>query len=276
MKLLQLSLLVALAAMGLAVGGQLHTAHGDEASGDSKAVEHPVDPLLKMTRDALHRLQHEVSDYQCVLRKQERVSDVLQDEQATLMKVRLRRERDGKVLTPAGVYLWFLAPASYKRLEVLWREGKNENKLATHFALRGCTTPPMHLDPKGKLAMKSQRYPLNEVGIEHAVLRLIASAERLREREDLDLQTESIKINKRPCRSLTIKCKRRTPGGLATLRAAFDEELQLPIWLAEHAWPDSMTEQPVLVEQYFFLNLRTNLGLGDIDFDESNPAYHFD
>src|SRR5688572_22466572 len=117
MKLPQLSLRdlfcpMALTLIGLAVGGQLHTALGDEALGDSKAVQHPVDPVLKMARDAQHRLQHGVSDYQCVLRKQERVADVLQDEQAALMKVRLRRECEGKVLTPAGVYLRFLAPAS--------------------------------------------------------------------------------------------------------------------------------------------------------------------
>ena len=49
----------------------------------------------------------------------------------------------------------------------------------------------------------------------------------------------------------------------------------MPIRYESWSWPTTADGPPVLEEEYTYLRVATNVGLTDIDFDISNPAYNF-
>ena len=54
----------------------------------------------------------------------------------------------------------------------------------------------------------------------------------------------------------------------------FDDEHKMPIRYVSWLWPSS-DGQPVLDEEYYYSNVKTNAGLTDSDFDPKNPIYKF-
>ena len=64
--------------------------------------------------------------------KRERIKGVLGDYEFIEAKIRNRKVQDGKVVVPLSAYLEFVKPASIAGREVVWVEGKNENKVRIH------------------------------------------------------------------------------------------------------------------------------------------------
>ena len=58
-------------------------------------------------------------------------------------------------------------------------------------------------------------------------------------------------------------------------RIYFDESLKMPIRFEAWSWPQSAGGEPVLEEEYTYLNVAVNVGLSDEDFDPENPKYRF-
>ena len=54
-----------------------------------------------------------------------------------------------------------------------------------------------------------------------------------------------------------------------------DDELQLPIRYASYDWPAAPGQEPPLLEEYTYLNMKVNVGLTDADFDRGNKDYGF-
>ena len=54
-----------------------------------------------------------------------------------------------------------------------------------------------------------------------------------------------------------------------------DQEHGMPIRLEGYDWPKRPGAAPELVEEYTYMNLKTNVGLTDRDFDPGNPQYAF-
>ncbi len=52
-------------------------------------------------------------------------------------------------------------------------------------------------------------------------------------------------------------------------------ELNVPIRYESYDWPTEKGGEPILVEEYTYLNLKLNNGLTDLDFDVNNPKYQF-
>jgi hypothetical protein len=240
--------------------------------------DHPLDPALAMAREVLEYIRKDVKDFECILIKRERIGTTLGEEDYAFARVRLRKTEEGKVVTPLSVYLRFLKPEAVKGQEVLWVEGKNNNKLLGHQGGRlGKLTPSIWLDPHGPIAMRGNRYPITEMGVENLVVKLIEKGERDRKREECEVKFyQDAKINKRPC--TLIEVTHPTPRAHFDFHIAqiyLDKELNVPVRYAAFTWPESAGEKPLLLEEYTYVNVKMNVGLTDAHFDEHNKEYGF-
>jgi hypothetical protein len=240
---------------------------------------HPLDPALDIARQGLDRIQSDVRDYTCTIAKRERVGDVLHDYEYMFAKIRNGKVQDGKVTTKFGVYLYFLKPEDVKGREVLYIEGDNNGKLmAKEGGLKGKLIPSVWLKPDSPLAMAGNLYPITDIGLENLVVKLIERAEREKKAGgECEVQfMKDAKINGRVCTLLQVKHPVQRPQFDFHLAQIFiDDEYQLPIRYAAYGWPEKEGGQPLLLEEYTYLNLKLNVGLGEGEFDHQNPNYKF-
>ncbi|MEQ8786958.1 MAG: DUF1571 domain-containing protein [Pirellulaceae bacterium] len=238
---------------------------------------HPLDPALKIAYDGLAHIQRDIRDYTATLVKRERIDGELMPQEFMEVKVRNRKLADGRVVVPFGVYLKFLKPAEMAGRECIWVEGANENKLFGHEVPGIKNVFTIRLDPTGWFAMKGNRYPITEAGIETLTTRLIEKGERDRKRGECDVKFyKGAKINGRVCTLLQVTHPVKRPYFDFHLAQIFiDDELQVPVRYAAYLWPETPGGKPVLEEEYTYLNLNLNVGLTDEDFNYKNPAYKF-
>ena len=83
-------------------------------------------------------------------------------------------------------------------------------------------------------------------------------------------------IGPRPCLMIESVHPRRQHGFLFhKVRLFIDSELNLPIRFEAYDWPKDHRSPAELVEEYSYINLKLNVGLGEIDFDTANRQYSF-
>ncbi len=121
-----------------------------------------LDSVLAMAQEALDRLDREVQDYTATILKRERIQNKLGEESKVVAKIREAKSDGSQKLE---VYLRFETPASARGREVLWRDGKNENKLIAHEA-GYLNIMRAHLDPQGVVAMLGNGIPSAISGFE--------------------------------------------------------------------------------------------------------------
>jgi hypothetical protein len=241
------------------------------------APAHPLAAALKIAVDGYEHIRRDIRDYTCILIKQERIDGQLNDYEYLMAKVRHHREQDGRVLVPFSVYLRFLGPKRLKDREVLYVAGRNNGDL---LARKGGTRMPylkVWADPHSELAMRDNRYPITEFGIENMVMRLIEVA-----REDLNHGEcevkffKNAKVEGRQCTGIqVVHPVPRAHFRYHMARIYIDDQLQIPLHFASYDWPRTQNEGPRLLEQYTFRRMRLNVGLTDADFDPNNPEYGF-
>jgi hypothetical protein len=239
---------------------------------------HPLDVALQMAREGLEKIHKDVADYECTLIKRERIGNELQDYEYMFARIRNRKVENGRVAVPLSVYLRFLKPDSVKGREVLWVEGKNNGKLLAHEGGRlGPLTPSVWLVPDAALAMRGNRYPITEVGIENLVTKLIEKGERDRKHDECEVNLfKDSKINGRPCTLLEVKHPHARPYfDFHIAQIYVDHELNVPIRYAAYSWPEKPEDKPPLLEEYTYLNMKINVGLTADDFDDHNKKYNF-
>jgi len=244
-----------------------------------QADSHPLDPALNLARETLVMIQRDLVDYTALIVKRERVNGKLGVHEFMEAKIRNRKIVDGKLVTPLSVYLKFVKPDSAKGREVIWVEGKNNNKMRAHEGgPTGAFLPTVWLDPHGILAMRGQLHPITDIGIENLVLKLIERGER--ERKDPECEVEfkpGAKINGRVCTVLQVRHPTQRPHfEFHTAQIFIDDETKMPVRYAAYHWPTDPNEKlgPVL-EEYTYLDVKLNPGLVDADFDPENPNYNF-
>lgn len=237
---------------------------------------HPLDPALEMAQASLQNIQANVQDYSAVFIKRCRVDDVLPEMQFANVKIRNRKTRDGIVVTPMATYISFLKPEAVTGREVIWVEGQNEGKMIVHeTGMKGMIN--FYLDPSGYLAMRGQRHPINDIGIENLAVKLIETGQRDHQHGECQVQFyKNAKIGKVTCTMLeVIHPVRRPHFDFYRARVYFDNDLNVPIRYESWTWPTTVGGEPVLEEEYTYLNVKVNIGLTDQDFDIGNPNYKF-
>ena len=136
----------------------------------------------------------------------------------------------------------------------------------------------MRIDPNGLIAMKGQRYPITEAGIEKLAEKLIERG--LRDRKlvkDCEVSfLRNAKIRDRVCTVLQVKHAKPLPQlDFHVAQIFIDDELGVPIRYAAYNFPKAAGQKPELIEEYTYLNLKLNVGLTNKDFDPKNPEYKF-
>ncbi len=250
--------------------------------------------VLRLAEAALSTWQAEVDDYTATLIKQESVGGVVGEPNEVSIKVQCRhRGPDRQETQPMRVYLRFDQPSGVAGREVIWCEDLHDGKLVAHEGgLMGLLT--VRLDPTGMLAMRGQRYPITEIGLTNLYKQLVQRGEQDRDNPDVsvtrrgglsgDPQAGS------PASIDLIEVRRKQPSGapddFSLARIYFDNERSLPFKYEAYGWPAKGTVTPdadgtlpiselPLLESYAYLNLQTNVGLSDKDFDPTNPDYQY-
>jgi hypothetical protein len=239
-------------------------------------TSHPLDAALKLARDSWQHSQTHVRDYTAILTKRTRVEGILGDYQYVYVKIRNRRVERDRVTTPMSVYLKFLKPDSIKGREVIWVEGRNKGNLVAHdVGLKGLFR--VNLDPNGLIAMRGQRYPITEVGMDKLLLQLLDKGTRDREHGECQVDFRpNAKVEDRSCLLVQIVHPVQRPHfSFHRVHVFFDDELKLPVRYASWSWPAEPGGQPPLEEEYNYTKIKLNVGLTDLDFDPDNAEYDF-
>jgi hypothetical protein len=194
------------------------------------------------------------------------------------VKVRNRKIVGDQVVQPLSVYLSFLKPSTVKGREVIYVEGRNDGNLIAHEGgFKGRFLPTVTIPPDGMLAMRGQRYPLTEIGIENLIVKLIERGERARQLPDVQCEfRKNARVNDRNCTVLHVTQPTRTPGGdFYQAQVFIDDAINIPIRYIAYDWPTQEGAPLQVIEEYNYLNLQLNVGLTEADFDPNNPAYNF-
>ena len=236
--------------------------------------QHPLKPAIDIAKAALANSQKNISDYTATLVKRERINGVLGVSEYIYIKV-----RNAKPTTPFSTYMYFVKPAVAKGREVIYVQGQNQNKMCAHEGGTGlkAAIPDLWLDPTGFLAMKGQRYPITEIGLENLMVQLIARAERDMRAGMCKVQfRKGAKINNRTCTMIQVMHPdKRAPYDFHVAQIFIDDELQVPVRYVSYDWPEAPGAPAKLMEEYTYLNVKLNNGFKDIDFDINNPNYNF-
>jgi hypothetical protein len=239
------------------------------------AAPRPIDQALEVALRGKAHIAANIRDYKALLVKRERIDGELNEPEFISVKVRNRNSTDG-VNVPLSIYMRFLKPKDVCGRECIWVEGREESRIVAHDSgLRGVIT--VRLDPDGAMAMKGNRYPIYDAGIQNLVDKLIDRAKREGQFDDTEVEfVEGTKINGRTCTLIQVKHPEQRPEYDFYLAQIFiDDELQIPIRYAAYSWPLEEGGEPVLEEEYTYLRLELNVGLTDEDFNPDNPEYEF-
>ena len=233
-----------------------------------QAGEHPLAVAVNRAKSSMQNIAR-IQDYSATLVKRERIDGVLNDHEYMYIKVRQN---------PMSVYIYFLAPAALKGQETIYIAGKNNGELLAHpNGLKAKLIGTVSLKPTGMLAMQGNRYPITELGIKRLTERLIEVGEHDSKYGECTVKTiNGAKVSGRDCTCYEVNHPHpRKEFLFHVARIYVDTELNVPIRYEAYEWPAQTGGEPVLVEEYTYLNLKINNGFTDLDFDTSNPKYQF-
>ena len=209
---------------------------------------------------AMARHSERIRDYTAVFHKQEVVKGKLLPQENIFLKFR----------KPFSVYMrWLEGP--YEGQEVLYVSGKYKGKLIGHKGgFFGFVT--LSLDPKGRRAMKGNRYPITEAGLAKVVTRVLKDVEKGEAEGVLHLSHKpSVEIFGRRSRMITITLPDDPERGFSAPKIYLwiDLENGLPIKAEFFDWDQKK------VGSYGYKDLTLNVGLTENDFDRQNKSYGF-
>ncbi len=236
-----------------------------------------LDPILAMAKLSLEHIHDNVLDYTATLEKQERVNGVLGEAQQIELKILTQSPRPGTSSEhPLHAYFRFVSPTRVKGREVIWVEGKNDNKLVAHEAgWMGMIR--VSLNPTDALAMMGNKYPANRVGIENLLQKLIEKG--LRDRTSPEVQVtleENIPWEGLQCTRVVVVHPKAQPNlDFHRAEILFDPTRKIPLAYTAYLWPTSDNQSLPLEESYIYHDLKLNVGLTEADFDPDNADYNF-
>ena len=219
--------------------------------------------------EACLQSMRQIADYSCTLVKRERIDGRLTGNER--LAIKLRHE-------PFSVYVNYLAPSRVRGQEAIYVHGHNDNRLLAHpNGLKGRLVGTFRLDPEGKMAMQGNRYPVTDLGLKRMAESWLKEAKH--DVQFVHCTTRIIpdaKIEGRPCTCLELARHTRHDGVPYQLtRLYIDAQMQLPVRYEAFEWPAVHGEEPVLAEEYTYLNIQPNRRFSALDFDVQNPEYQF-
>jgi len=248
------------------------------ANSEPPAMTDPLDRAMEMARYGLEQSRQHIDDYTAILVKRERVGDSLGGQEYIFAKVRNRKTRNGQITQPLSVYLNFLKPSSVQGREVIYVENQNDGNIVAHEGgFKGKFLPTVSVPPTGMLAMRGQRYPMTEIGIENLMVKLLERGEKAKHSPGVTCEfRKNARVKDRTCTVLHVTQPVKTPGAEFHQAQVFmDDGHNIPIRYVAYDWPSRPGGELNVIEEYTYLDVKVNVGLTDADFDPQNPKYNF-
>lgn len=245
-----LSLTVGLPSFGLA----------DEA----KTSEHPLAPAIKYAQACLEKVEA-LPGYQATFFKREVVG------RSTIshkMKIKVRHK-------PFSVYLYFMNP--HEGREVIYVEGQNNGKLVAHEAGLLSFAGSMELSPTDSMVMSENRYPITKAGIANTMKLMIKQwQDELKYGETEVKYYKDAKLGSMKCR--VVEASHPVPRkqfSYHKVRLWVDSATGIPVRMQKYGFPRRSGESAPVIEEYTFLDFKSDVRISDADFDRNNSKYNF-
>ncbi|WP_437205421.1 DUF1571 domain-containing protein [Planctomicrobium sp. SH664] len=258
--------LAGVAAWGVTHSGDSSARAAEELLTRAQAIpaEHPLSPAIKLAQEGLTALAP-IDNYQAILVRRERIGNKLLDSR---IELKIREN-------PFSVYLKFQQPSAGR--EALYVAGKNQNNVLAHDVGFAGLAGTLELDPKGSFAMDQNRHPITMIGLRNMVTSLLEQWVN-----EANLGGATVKVlpattfGKVVCRGVEVSYS-QAKGGLKfqTTRLYVDDSTSLPVRVQAYDFPGRRDKEPPLAEDYFYTELKTNIGLAENDFSTRNPKYRF-
>jgi hypothetical protein len=246
----------------------------------SSATQHPLAWVLKYIRDEQAYLQQNVRDFTCRLTKRERIEGRLQDYYYINMHVREEASVGTRAVRPLSVLLEFLSPSEIAGRKILFVAGQNDNKMLVRKGGKRFSFLVIDLDPFGPSAQQESLIPITELGFQQQLGRTIRVLERdmAVDQSGENTKVEHIKgasINDRSCEVIRITHPKQH-NGLQFFQANMyvDSQLHLPVRIDAYGWPEQTGQEPPLLAEYTYTNLKLNVDLSDSLFEPAILRSH--
>jgi len=218
--------------------------------------------LLKETKKKVDA----INDYTCTFYKQEYVDGKILPREVIYMKFK----------KPLSVYMKWIGEAK-SGLEVIFSRGWNDNNLMAHEGGWLMKNFVVNLTPTSRMAMKGNRHPVTETGFATIVNLIAKDMERIKapsasEVRFVEKGMQTIYGVESYCFEFQLP-KHKDPTFYAyKVLICINIKTYLPNRV--QVW-DMVDGKMVLVEDYGYANVKTNVGLTDRDFSPDNPEYEF-
>lgn len=228
--------------------------------------EHSLDPAIRLAMQS-YEVTGQIKDFQGTFIKREKVGRRMQPTQT--MQIKFREK-------PLSVYLHFQKPHTGR--EVIYFHGRNGNQILAHETGIKGLVGTISLKPNSPQAMDESRYPITTIGIRKMLFQILKQWKDERQ-VDAGVAVKyfpDAKLGNMQCKVLQTSYPQQKPGlRFQMTRLYIDKATNLPVRVEQYDWPTRRNSTPELVEEYTYTGIRTNVGLGDADFDPQNPAYNF-
>ena len=229
---------------------------------------HPLATTIQFAETRLAYIREHVRTYRCQLVKRERMGGRMQAYQYADVMVQCSHGEVGETQQPMSVFMRFLGPAKMKGRIVLFTEGQDDNLAWVRMGGSGLFKDvELKIDPHGDAAKRESRYPINQIGFDQIMERLIDLANADLKADPQGKNTvvtyfRNAKLKDRSCTHIEVVHPQRAES-LAFHKASLyvDDELNVPVRLVVYDWPASPDAGPKLVEEYNYVNLQLNVTL---------------
>ncbi len=235
------------------------------ASADEAAEkEHPLQPAIRYAEACLEKVLA-LPGYEATFIKREVVGKSTVSHK---MKIKIRHE-------PFSVYLYFENPHTGR--EVIYVDGRNNGKLIAHEAGLLSFAGAMELVPTESIAMNENRYPITKAGIANTLQIMIRQWQEEAKYGETEVKYfKDAKLDNMTCNIIESSHPQpRKQFNNHKVRLWIDNATGIPVRMQKFGFPRRPNEQPPLLEDYSFLNLKTDVRLTDADFDRNNRKYSF-
>jgi len=199
-----------------------------------------------------------MTDYTCKLDKRVRQGGILYEDLSIAVKYKKPKH-----------YYFRWEQGSAKGREVIFVSGKYNDRIVAHPGgkMRFLT---LHLDPRGRLAMRANRHSLQNSGMEK-IIELIDSDYNLAQEKGIDAIRCTGEDNLDGLAVWIIEGIFPPNQGFYAHKVLISiaKTIRLPVKISIFDWSGD------LIEEYVFRDLRINVGLTEDDFNPGNPGYNY-